>query len=96
MTTNCRTTGDTLSRILALVAAHLNVSLSPCGDTPFSVHITDIARGCHLVAIAYAWRHGGSVDATLEAAVSAAERYVARRDVDEQRALAAIVEDAAL
>ena len=75
-----------LSRIKALVASGMRVGFSGLesveGGTIFSVCIFDSSRDCHLVASEYDWQNNGNADATIESAVSQAERYLARKADD--------------
>lgn len=72
-----------IDRIKALVAAGLSVqmyNLAPVSPTKFAVNIYDApSSGAVPVCTEYDWLYEGSVDATLEAAVSKAEAYLTNK-----------------
>jgi hypothetical protein len=67
-----------LTRIKALVAAGLRVSIAKLPDGSVDVHICDYSRHCESASQEYSWDR--DVDATIEAAVAQAERYLVARD----------------
>jgi len=87
-----------MTRIKALVAAGLNIELASLGTIStkvFAVVISDPRSGSAEVAGCYGWQHGGDIDATIEAAVAKAERYLVERDglTDEARIERALAVD---
>jgi len=82
-----------LDRIKALVRAGMHFDISLLSDGPtVSVSVVDYRDGadCAGISSEYDWQNGGDVDATIESAVSKAERFLASEaNTDEARAVEA-------